>query len=59
MIQPFISENEEIDLHEIFPKFKYAKIAKQKLRIDYDPKLIIAQITELKLKAFYLLYRTQ
>ena len=47
MIQLFISENDEIDFHEIFQKFKYVKTFELKLKIDYEKKPIIVEIIEI------------
>jgi hypothetical protein len=37
--------NDEIDLLEIFQKFEYAKDVILVLKIDYEPKYIVAVIT--------------
>jgi hypothetical protein len=58
MIQLFISENEEIVLPEISLKFKFAKNYELKSKIDYEQRLIIAQIIEPKPKILFIIYIT-
>ena len=56
IIQKSFSENDEIDSRGISPKFKYVTNFEQKSKIDYEQKLIIAQIIEQNYKIEKIIY---